>query len=245
MMGFEAYQRSWKIPTDNRGPLRHAPTSRRNDWRTSISKWTAGVQHNPMIEEQSNAKSETADFPIIPVTITRTADIPPPITSTPDLPTSLSYADGVHHDRWTMKFKDAFTRKSYIGDQIEGFYYGISEKGASNPDSFFVCKRKPTKAGLAWGKKMKEMDDCCWRVVRQLLVHRAKHERDCHCDFEWIKSGWTRRDTSRLCEWKQGKTGRWVLEAMKSHDRKCCCGAFDFPNSRAVATGQREEKLAN
>lgn len=243
MMEYEACQRSWKIPANDRGPLRYAPTSRRNDWKTSISKWTAEVQHNPMNEEQPSPKPETTDFPIIPVTIISTADVAPTITNTPNIPTSLSYADGVHHDRWTMTFKDAFTRKSYIGEQIEGYHYGISEKGASSPDSFFICKRKPTKAGLLWDKDMKKMDDCCWQVVKQLLLHRANHGRDCHCDFEWIKSGWTRRDTSRLCEWKEGKTGRRVLDAMENHDRKCCCGAFDFPNSRAVARSRQEEKL--
>lgn len=143
-----------------------------------------------------------------------------------------------------MKFKDAFTRKSYIGETIEAYHYGISEKGASNPDSFFICKRQQTKAGLAWGKNMEKVDDCCWDIVKQLLIHRAKNGRDCHCDFEWIKSGWTRRDTSRLCEWKAGKTGKAVLREMDNHDRKCCCGAFDFPNSRVMARSQREEGAA-
>lgn len=241
MMEYEAYQRSWKIPAHNRGPLRYAPTSRRNDWKMSISKWTAEVQHEEIDEEHPKPKSETTDFPIVPVTVINTANIPPAITRTPDIPTSLSYADGVHHDRWTMKFKDAFTRKSYIGEEVEGHYYGISEKGASNPDSFFVCKRK--KKAKVRGDIMSTMDDRCWDVVKQLLIHRAKNGRDCHCDFEWIKSGWTRRDTSRLCEWKAGKTGKRVLDAMNDHDKKCCCGAFDFPNSRAVARSQQEEKL--
>jgi len=247
MMGYEEhYKRSWKIPPKNRGPSRYTPTNRRNDWKTSISKWTAEVQHNSINEEQGTPKPEATEFPVIPVTmITGTADIPPAITSTPDIPTSLSYADGVHHDRWTMKFKDAFTRKSYIGENISGHHYGVSSKGASNPDSFFICKRKKVKSTLLWGKDMKGMDKRCWEVVKALLEHRASHERDCHCDFEWIKSGWTRRDTSRLCEWKAGKTAKSVLKAMEIHDEQCCCGAFSFPNSRAMARRQQEEALQN
>ncbi|KAI4819783.1 hypothetical protein E4T44_10423 [Aureobasidium sp. EXF-8845] len=142
----------------------------------------------------------TSEQPRLRPTTTQLSDLPPP------------YEDVARYGNWTLRFNNAFERRSFIGNQIEGYHYGISEDGGSTPDSFFICKRKSRGGG--------SVDFHCWQAVMYLQRHREKRGRNCHCDFQWIKCGRTERYTSRLCDWRAGKTGKSVLRQMRKHDEK-------------------------
>ncbi|KAI5266163.1 hypothetical protein E4T47_08337 [Aureobasidium subglaciale] len=128
----------------------------------------------------------------------------PPNMLAPDLPPP--------YNNTTMGRNNAFYREDLVDGRKE-YYYGTSDPGGSKPEAFFVCKRV-TKASE--------------QVMKRLLKHQTVLHNNCHCDFEYLKTGKTKRDTSRLCGWIPGKTGKEVLKQMNKHDQKCACGAFDF-----------------
>lgn len=202
MATIEACDKLWATPTIDQESSAYAYAIRRPEWRTKASQPT-------VVTEESTRTEQPRSRP----TTTQTPDFPPP------------YEHSVHHGNWTTKFNNAFTRKSYVSEKCED-HYGISEDGGSKPDTFFVCKRRSR------GSTGRSIDYHCRQALRELLRHRAKYGRNCHCDFEYIKTGRTRRDTSRLCSWRPGTTGKSVLEKMRKHDKKCGCDAFEYPNNR-------------
>ena len=203
----EACDKLWAASTIDQESSAYTYAVRRPEWRTKISPPTV-VREESTRTEQPQAQAQPQPGP----TSTQNLDLPPP------------YERNVHHGNWTMKFNNAFTRTCSVSGKCED-HYGISEDGGSKPDTYFVCKRG-MRAGGKW------IDYRCWQVLRELLRHRAKNGRNCHCDFEYIKTGRTRRDTSRLCNWRPGTTGKSVLKEMRKHDKKCGCDAFEYPNNR-------------
>jgi hypothetical protein len=201
----EACDRLWATSTIDRESSAYAYTGSRPEWRTKGSRPTVVVEETTPTEEPRPR---------------------PTTTQTPDLPPAYEDSARRYHDNWTLKFNNAFARRSFIGTNFEGYHYGISENGGSKPDSFFVCKRKSKSDGSD------SIDSHCWQAIRQLQRHRAKKGRNCHCDFEWIRCGSTKRDTARLCNWRAGTTGRSVLKEMHKHDKKCSCDAFKFASNR-------------
>ncbi|THW61628.1 hypothetical protein D6D20_04888 [Aureobasidium pullulans] len=156
-----------------------------------------------------HAVAERITEVVHPTTITVSkSDLPP------------AYDDIMTHSKWTYRYKNAFIRESYSNDNKEN-HYGVSDDGGSEPVASFVCKGQ-TKVPNS------DVNHQCRKVIRKLLHHRAKMGRNCHCDFQYIKTGRIERDTSRLCTWTPGKTGKSVLKQMEKHDRKCSCGAFNF-----------------
>jgi hypothetical protein len=196
----EACDRLWAAPTIDPESSAYAYPARRPEWRIKVSQPTTVAENNTKFE-QPKSRPTTA----------QPSDLPP------------AYQDVARYGNWTLRFNNAFERRSFIGNQIEGYHYGISENGGSIPDSFFICRRKSRSSG--------SIDFYCWQAVRYLQRHREKRGRNCHCDFEWIKYGRTERHTSRLCEWRAGKTGKSVLKQMRKHDEKCGCSAFEFSNN--------------
>ncbi|KAH0007378.1 alpha/beta-hydrolase, partial [Aureobasidium melanogenum] len=216
----EACDKLWAPPRIDRESSAYAYTGRRLEWRTRVSEPTVASADSP-----STSKSGT-----VAKSSTTVAQSRPTTTPAPDLPPDLppAYEDSFSLDPWTSRSKHTHKRRlRYEGRKVR-WDYGISEDSYARniPDTFFVCKRKTkTDGGI--------MNDLCLNIVRTLDSHRRELDRNRHCDFEYIKTGKTCRDTSRLCVWVPGKTGMWVWKAMQRHDEKCSCGAFDFSNSRA------------
>ncbi|KEQ91442.1 hypothetical protein AUEXF2481DRAFT_44027 [Aureobasidium subglaciale EXF-2481] len=102
--------------------------------------------------------------------------------------------------------------------------YGLSDPGGSTPAAVFTCKRPHMNVAL---RRV--------RITIELIKHREKLEHGCHCDFEYLKTGKTKRDTSRLCIRRPGKTRKRIVKQMDKHDKLCGCGAFDFPETRKQA----------
>jgi hypothetical protein len=148
----------------------------------------------------------------------------PATTSGSDLPPA--YEDGYSLDPWRLRSRNVYKRRLRYGGRKVRWDYGVSDDAGCKPDTFFKCMRQ-TKT-FDW-----RMNSICLRIVKSLESHRKELSRNCHCDLEYIKTGKTCRDTSRLCDWEPGKTGAWVWDAMKEHDKECSCGAFKFSNSRA------------
>lgn len=234
----EACDRLWASPTIDRESSAYAYSGRRPEWRTKVPEPTVAPADSTEATEPNTAalhpvamlmamtgNSTSKSTPVVKSSET-VARSTPTITPAPDLPPA--YEDGFNLDPWTPRSRNTYKRRLRYGGRKVRWDYGVSEHSyaGSSPDTFFMCKRRTkTDDGI--------MNDICLRIVRELVSHRKKNDRNCHCDFEYIKTGKTCRDTSRLCVWVPRKTAMWVSSAMERHDRKCSCGAFDSSNSRA------------
>ncbi|KEQ65587.1 uncharacterized protein M437DRAFT_41769 [Aureobasidium melanogenum CBS 110374] len=178
----------------------------------------------------SAAKNSTTDSPrskpaaVAKNSATVVISRPTP-TPAPDLPPA--YEDRYSLDPWRLKSRNVYKRRFRVEGKAVSCHYGLSDDNGHQPDIFFACRRQKSTWGF-W------VNFLCLRIVKELESHRKEQDRNCHCDFEYIRTGKTRRDTSRLCVWVPGKTGRFVWTGMREHDKHCSCGAFNFSNSRAT-----------
>ncbi|CAD0098967.1 unnamed protein product [Aureobasidium mustum] len=238
MVTEEACDKLWASPKIDRESSAYAYSGRRPEWRTKVSEPIVAPADSTRATESntgalhpvamlmamtgpSTSKAANVAKNSTPVTQSR-----PATTSVPDLPPA--YEDGYTLYPWRLRSKNVYKRRLWYGDRKIRWDYGVSDDNGRKPDTFFVCKMQAMTMTFHW-----RMNSICLEIVKSLESHRKEDDRNCHCDLEYIKTGKTCRDTSMLCLWVQGKTAKWVWDAMKEHDKEYRCGAFDFSNSRA------------